>query len=165
MSDKEDATASLRDSEVLSVSNPPGHAIPEFDQASDDSGEVVSLVHFPALSVTHTARRVIDRRPRGKQARDVLRENPAGSKFSNEATELPPQPRPLSTQSRTMPSHGEVLTRPAARENIDSWEVVSSDGANVVIARHVRPVLGEHAAARRVDLYLEGAAHSRSLER
>jgi hypothetical protein len=40
MSDNEDSTASLGDSEILSVKYPPGDAIPEFDQPAKDGGKI-----------------------------------------------------------------------------------------------------------------------------
>jgi len=44
MSDNEHTAAALGHSEILSVKNPPAHAIPEFDQPSKDGGKVPSPV-------------------------------------------------------------------------------------------------------------------------
>jgi hypothetical protein len=44
MSDNEDATAALGDSEILSVQDPPGDAIPALDQPVKDNGKVLSVV-------------------------------------------------------------------------------------------------------------------------
>jgi hypothetical protein len=43
-SDNEHTAAALGHSEILSVKNPPGDAIPEFDQPAKDGGEVGSSV-------------------------------------------------------------------------------------------------------------------------
>lgn len=43
-SDNEHTAAALGHSEVLSVKHPPDHAVPEFDQATDDDSEVTSSV-------------------------------------------------------------------------------------------------------------------------
>ena len=43
-SDNEDAAPSLGYSEVLSVKHPPGDAVPEFDQPSNQDGKVASSV-------------------------------------------------------------------------------------------------------------------------
>jgi hypothetical protein len=50
MADNDDATASLGDTEVLSVKNPPGHAIPELDKFRDDDLKIAFLFHFPLVS-------------------------------------------------------------------------------------------------------------------
>jgi len=42
--DNEHTAAALGHSEILSVKNPPGDAIPEFDQPAKDGGEVGSSV-------------------------------------------------------------------------------------------------------------------------
>jgi hypothetical protein len=44
MPDNEHASPSLGDSEVLSIENPPRHAVPEFNHLVEKSGEVSSAI-------------------------------------------------------------------------------------------------------------------------
>jgi hypothetical protein len=86
MSDNEQTSTSLGHSEVLSVKDPPDHAIPEFGKAVDDGGEVSTA-------------------SRTEEARNIFSDNPLGVSFSNEAMELPPESATVSSQSRTVSCH------------------------------------------------------------
>jgi hypothetical protein len=85
MADKEDATPSLGDTEVLSVKHPPGHAVPELGPVQRRRPrDPTFLLHFPLVSgpTFHTVGRRFRGRPRRKQAIDVLEENPTGSRLA-----------------------------------------------------------------------------------
>jgi hypothetical protein len=72
--DKEHAAASLGDAEVARVKHPPGNAVPELNQRSQDRREVPPLV--------------------GRlEAGDVLQQNPARTYGANDAGEVEEQPR------------------------------------------------------------------------
>jgi hypothetical protein len=80
MSDNEHTAAALRHSEVLSVKNRPGHAIPEFGERPDDCFKVA------AVSTR-------------EEPRDILSDNPGGLDESNEPVILPPERATVSSQS------------------------------------------------------------------
>ena len=106
MSDNDDATASLGDSEVLSVQYSVGDPIPEFCQRPCDgahraavdsdtsafAGPTFDSVEF-AGAVVPSARSVssagADRR---QESRDVLANEPSGAKLGQDADDLPPEP-------------------------------------------------------------------------
>lgn len=71
MADKEHTLPVLGESEILSVKDPPAHAIPELDHAPNDGAEVSPV-------------------SAGKKAIDVFDQNPAGTQLANDASELPP---------------------------------------------------------------------------
>jgi hypothetical protein len=72
MSDKEDATAALGNSEVLSVQNSVGVPIPEFSQRPEYGSHIPSAM--------------------GRQkSRDVFSNEPTGRSFLKETHNLPPQ--------------------------------------------------------------------------
>lgn len=66
MSDKEDTTASLWNSGILSVKHSPRRMIPAFVHESEEGGEITASV-------------------RGKKSGDILEYEPAGAKSSNHA--------------------------------------------------------------------------------
>jgi hypothetical protein len=72
MSDKEDAAASLGDSEVSSVQYPPADSHPEVGQVPEDGGEVPAAVD-------------------GEKARDVLAKEPLGARLVQQAHDVCPQ--------------------------------------------------------------------------
>jgi hypothetical protein len=72
--DKEHAAASLGDAEVARVKHPPGNAVPELNQRSQDRREVPPLVGR-------------------EEAGDVLQQNPARTYGANDAGEVEEQPR------------------------------------------------------------------------
>jgi hypothetical protein len=80
MSDNEQAAASLRHSEVLSVKYCPDHAIPEFGKRPDDRFKVC------AASTR-------------EESGDILSDNPFGASLSNEAMVFPPERAAVSNQS------------------------------------------------------------------
>src|SRR5690554_4319931 len=107
MSDNEDTAAPLRHSEVLSVKNRPGHAIPALGERPDDRFKVC------AASTR-------------EEPRDILSNNPGGTELSNDPMHLPPERATVSSQSRAVSCNRVVLAGESSSENIDCWRFVSS---------------------------------------
>src|SRR3990167_762244 len=145
MADNEHALPSLGQPEMLSVRAPPAPHIPEFRQPSKNRGKVVSPV-------------------RGTKARDVLDDHPFRMKFSNKACKLKPEPAPISSQARALSCHADVLAGESSTENVNPREVCPLEFSNVVIARHLRPVAGQHPPRVFIDLTIEQDAEARSFE-
>jgi hypothetical protein len=126
-SDNDDATAPLRDSEVLSVQNSVGDPIPEFSQRPEDGAHCPPVeFHAPAGAAGSSPNNVrvgasgaadsesragADRR---QEARDVLQEEPPGPKIGSEANDLPEESRACATQAETTSRQADVLTGPAS---------------------------------------------------
>jgi hypothetical protein len=86
MSDNEHTAASLGHSEPLSVKHPPDHAIPEVNERGYDGCEIST-----------TSRR--------EEPGNILTDNPAGIRLSNEPVELPPERATVRSQSSTFACH------------------------------------------------------------
>jgi hypothetical protein len=91
-SEQVDPLPSLGQAEVLRVRAPPGPHIPESRQPSKDGGKVPSSV-------------------RGTKARDVFDKDPGGSKLSDDASELEPEPRTCAIKARTASRNAEILAQ------------------------------------------------------
>jgi hypothetical protein len=136
-SDKDDATASLGYSEVLSVQHSVGDAIPEFSQRPED-GTHCAAVEFhappagaggvaagsspnrvPCVAVAAagsfgSAEAGADRR---QEARHVFQTEPPRPKVGEEPNDLPEEFRTCATQPEATSRHGEVLAGPAGEKN------------------------------------------------
>jgi hypothetical protein len=110
MSDNEHTAAPLRHSEVLSVQNCPGHAIPAFGERPDDRLKVSPV-------------------PTREEPRDILSDNPGGAKLSDEPVILPPERAPVASQSAAASCNAVILAGESSSENIDSWRI--GDSMNV----------------------------------
>lgn len=135
MADKEDTTATLGDSEVLSVQYPPADAIPEFDQRLEDDGKVP-----PTGAV--------------EQTRDVLKQQPAGTEASSEAYDLEEQPAPRASEASTLTSMGQVLAGESATEQIDGSKLGWIESTNISKVHGFGESGGEHPTRGGVDLRL-----------
>ena len=140
MSDKDDSTAPLGDSEVLSVQHSPGDAIPEFPQRPDDGSHVPSCV-------------------RGQETGDVFEDKPAGRKALQEPGDVPEKSGPCPrTHACTTAGHAEVLARESCREDgpgrVGSCrvDVIWGELLNVVVDRDAGEAAGEDRAGGRVRL-------------
>jgi hypothetical protein len=152
MSDNDDATTLLGNSEELSVQNPVGEPIPEFPQAPEDGTEI------PPLITT-------------EQARHILADEPAWPCLSQDSHDVPPQPCSCSSQARTASRHGHVLTGPPCG---DDSPVGNKSSCSEVIAAHFGHVgelvgIGEMAVGDggcgRVDFDCRDGAHTGTGER
>ena len=141
--DNEHTAASLGHSEELSVKHPVGPPIPEFFQPSKDDGHICSAV-------------------RGKKARDVLDENPTGSDLSDDAMELVPEARPLTSEASSATGHGEVLAREPSANKV-GCSPLASVGGDVIVDVGTEAAT-EDAPARGVFLDLSDDGVSCSFE-
>lgn len=145
MSDNDDTTASLGDSEVLSVQHSVGEAIPAFAQPPEDGTHPPAVeCHAPAApsssghssvpspfasaessenNVNWSAIRTIAGSPSGagadarQEARDVLQDDPPGPKAEEEAKDLPDESRACAAQSEAKTRQGEIGAGPAGRDD------------------------------------------------
>tara|TARA_R110000823_G_scaffold8319_1_gene29512 strand:- start:55 stop:372 length:318 start_codon:yes stop_codon:yes gene_type:complete len=83
MSDNEQASPSLRHSEVLRVKSSPGDAIPELNKRLDDGKEIGS-------SVT------------GQEPRYIFSDNPCGAALSNGPVHFPPERATVANQAAAL---------------------------------------------------------------
>lgn len=91
------------------------------------------------------------------QSPDVLHDCEAGSKLANEARKLSPQAGSLTVQAGTLTRERDVLAGEAAADAVDSVDSVGPKSSciecsYIVIAGHLGPVFGQHAAAEWVHL-------------
>jgi hypothetical protein len=105
MADKEHSTASLGDSEVACVESPPGHAVPEVGQRSQNDAEVPTIA-------------------RGEQPGYVLEEHPTGSNSVEGPGELEEEAGSVSGEPASLAGGGEILAGEASAEEINTAEVV-----------------------------------------
>jgi hypothetical protein len=134
-SDNDDATAPLRDAEVLSVQHSCGEPIIESPQRPEDGTHCppVELHAAPASSTPAPAESSSNRvgvdtagsadsetgtgADRRQEARDVLQDEPPRPKIACEANDLEEEARTCSTQAETTSRQGEVLAGPASGED------------------------------------------------
>ncbi len=103
--------------------------------------------------------------PLGGAAPDVLDDDPARTALCNDASELIPEAALSTSEASPSARAADVGAWEASADQIHGNESCRADAAHVFIPLHLGPVLGEHAAAERVDLDLEhGRAKPRPLE-
>jgi hypothetical protein len=105
MSDKEHSTATLGDSEVACVENPPLHAVPEVGQRSKNDAEVPTAV-------------------RGEQPGYVLDEQPGGSKSLCDSGVLVEEAGAVSGEAASLAGDADVLAGESSGEEINRSVVV-----------------------------------------
>jgi hypothetical protein len=110
MSDNEQASPSLRHSEVLRVKSSPGDAIPELNKRADDGKEVSASV----------AR---------KEPRYILSDNPCGAALSNDPVHFPPERATVSNQAAALSCNAVVLARESSANNVNCF---GGDGARLI---------------------------------
>jgi hypothetical protein len=86
-----------------------------------------------------------------QKAADVFDKNPAGGLLCDDAGEFPPQAASLSSQSSTLPSHGNILAGESSAEDVDSESSPTNRG-NVCDGFLIRKVPPSHAVAFRILL-------------
>ena len=145
MGQKEHALPAVRRAQVGCAEQVPREIVPERGQVTRNLSEGVAPVS-------------------GKEPRDVLHEDEAGSKLSNDPSILAPEARALTREARLLPGEGEVLAREAADDPVDAGEVVApwdgAAGADVPMSNSVGPVPAEDGGAERVNLDLPDNAAS-----
>ena len=94
--------------------------------------------------------------PSIKQLWAVLQDDEAGSYLANEPGELKPKPAPLPCETEAASGSAKILAGEAAADDIDGNSIGSKsfagEGPDIVIARHLRPMLRQHAPAEGFDL-------------
>jgi len=113
MSDKEDATASLGYSVVLSVQHPVADAIPALPKRCEDCSEIPS-------SVT------------AKDARDVLPDDPSSAYPASQSRKLKGEISPWIVKSGTLSGNAEGLAGGSSHEKGD-WADVGRDRREVAM--------------------------------
>ena len=98
--DKDDSTATLRDSEVLSVQHSVSEPIPEFDQRPEEGTKVFS-------SVTT------------EQAWDVLKDEPSGLELISDSKKHETEVAPRVVESFAESGDGEGLAWSASDQKVD----------------------------------------------
>jgi len=106
MSDNEQASPSLRHSEVLRVKSSPGDAIPEFNKAGNDRKEVTSSVA-------------------GHEPRYIFPDNPCGAALSNDPVHSPPESATVANQAAALSCNAVILAGEATTDEIDRSESCS----------------------------------------
>jgi hypothetical protein len=135
MSDNEHTAASLGHSEVLRVKHPPRQTVPEFGQCGDNDAEISPI-------------------GRTEESWDIFDKYPTRGKSACDSGELKEQGAPLSSQSLTASSHGEVLTWEPTAKKVNWGELIGVDRGDVVISRHSRPVPFEYLITELIIFHL-----------
>lgn len=91
-------------------------------------------------------------------SQDILDEDKSRLQFADDAGVLVPEARPIAVEtiSSAVRRLRDVLAGKAAADSVNWGEVVAADFADIVVPLDVGPVLGENAAAERIDLHLPG---------
>lgn len=132
-SDNEDSTASLGDSEVLSVQHSVADAIPTVNQRPEDGTQV------PSLS-------------RRQESVDVLEDEPPRLDLVEESAELPEEPTPRSSKACSRAGQGDVLAGESSNEDIRASKIGSLHLSHVAVDRDPWELLPEELLALRVPL-------------
>jgi len=131
MSDNEDATAALRDSEELSVQHSPGATIPEFRQRPEDGSKVPATV-------------------RRQNAGDVFPDNPPRPQSASKAAKLDGQVATRIIQSTSSSGDGEGLARSPSGQNVD-WTGIRLNCSEITTVRDLRVMVRQQCRTKRVD--------------
>lgn len=100
MPDNEDSTATLRNSEALSVEHSPSDAIPAPDHEPEEGRKGVSVVS-------------------GKDSRDVLPNHPSGAESTSKEQKLDGQVTTRVIQTSSSSGDGEGLAGGSPNENVN----------------------------------------------
>lgn len=113
MEDSEDAAAPLRNSGILSVSNPVASKIPALLNEGEEGGEITVFVTVGSPSkrtFSNLTFCLCASGSRGQETGDVLENHPAGAKAVNNAKGDERQVAAVSIQADTSAGDAEVLT-------------------------------------------------------
>jgi hypothetical protein len=132
MSDNEDATAALWNSEVLSVKNPVGEPIPEFRQPSEEGAKVPSSF-------------------RRQDAGDVLPHQPSGPFAISKAEIFEGQVATFVSQSASKAGDTERLAGGSSDKKVNWAIILRSDRREVAMQGCVGIVMRQHGAGECLD--------------
>ena len=142
MSDKEDAAAALRDSEMAAVQSDPERIIPAFVHLHECGGEIPALVG-------------------GKPPWNILNDEPMRAEEPGDPHEVEEEGAPLAPESGAAARDGEVLAWEPAADEVDPPEpLIYPPGLRRLESLGVRPrsatrePLPQYGAAEPVDLHL-----------
>jgi hypothetical protein len=99
-----------------------------------------------------------------KQRCHVFQDDDLRSELSNHANDFKEQPASLAAKPCAESGVGNVLTREAPADNVNSLGVRLGPRSHVGPASHVGPMLGENSGCEFVDFNLPLTSHSRSFE-
>ena len=134
MSDKEDSTPSLRDSEKLSVQHSVGVAIPELPQRSEEGTKIPASVA-------------------GQYAGDVFPDDPTGRKSLNHAKIDKGEVTVRAIHSLPQPGHAKRVTgRPGKKSGNWLIDFPISVVVHVAVVSDVWVMMFENSARERFDL-------------
>jgi hypothetical protein len=103
--------------------------------------------------------------PPAKQSCDVFHENESGSYLANDPSEFGPQSASFAVNTCALPRVTNVLAREAAGDEVgDFGQALTGNSPHVFKPWHVRPMLRQHAPAKRVNLHLSHAPHPGTLQ-
>jgi hypothetical protein len=158
-SDNEHATASLWDSEVLSVKHAPDGDTLRTDTDAAGPPSVDGNSRFVSGESSEDGGKV-SASIAGESSSDILPNHPRGPEFISDSALLVEQSTSLSTQSSTLSSHGKVLTWTPSHDEVGKSCPVGDESFTryvlyVVVDRDSRIVFTKDAPRLRVDLASE----------
>jgi hypothetical protein len=144
ISDNEDATPPLGNSEELSVKHSVGDAIPEFDHAPENGSKVPSAI-------------------RRQDAGDVLPDQPAGPQSCSQPKIFEGQVATVVRQSASEAGNAEGLAGRAADKKVNCVILPCFDRREIAVQRDVGVVVREHGAWEGIDLRQERRAPAKRM--
>lgn len=126
MCDNKDTTASLGNSEVLSVKHPVGPPIPEFCQSTEELSESISSI--------------------GKDAGDVFPDHPAGAALCNEAKEGESEVPAWVSKALSKSCDAKGLAGCSSDKSINCWDVPGVMQSEIAEVGDGRVVMREDGA-------------------
>lgn len=137
----------MRRANIGSSNTIPPRIVPERGKVSENGSEC-GLLDDAAIGVAN----------RSENCGDVLDHDPLRSKLANDSRELGPQTTARTCEPSSLPSRRDVLAGEAAAYEIDSFEVVPSDGTDISMPGSIREVPSENFGAVVIDLHLPHGA-------
>ena len=153
MSDNEDATPALWNSEVLSVQSSVGEPIPEFLKSGQETGERMAFVCV-ILPSSITVVRVIGSvfGSAGIHSGDVLPYQPAGPQALSQSKKFKREVAALSSHTRSESCDTEVLTGGSTDKKVNWPGLVCLDFREVAKVPRFWIVVSQHRARKLVNL-------------
>ena len=99
---------------------------------------------------------------------DVFDDDPARRDFLNDAEVFEPEAGSIAAEAGATSGDADILAGEAAADEVGNNSVCCQsgcgEGANVMVAGHSRPMLRQHAAAKRFDFAERNGLHAGALE-
>jgi hypothetical protein len=100
--------------------------------------------------------------PHADEASNVLSKHPSGPEFSHEPMHFRPEVAVI-VRASALPGDAPGLAGESAADDVHRLNCIGGQLPHVLVDRHARPVLGEHAAAPRIDLAHPSDSHPGAL--